>query len=147
MTALEKLLPPERIVELTGADKSAALKELAEVAARAKGMPAHATVLEAILEREELLSTGIGMGIAVPHCKDRRVKDFSVALGRTAAPIEYGSSDKQPVRILAMIVAPDSRQDEYLRLLSRVTKFLRSERDRMLKIEKLKDIHEFVGQY
>ncbi|HVY62589.1 MAG TPA: PTS sugar transporter subunit IIA, partial [Planctomycetota bacterium] len=139
--------PPERIVELAGTDKKGALRELAEVAARAKGMPAPEVVLQAILEREELLPTGIGMGIAVPHCKDKRMKEFSVALGRTPKPIEYGSTDGLPVRILAMIVAPDSRQDEYLRLLSRVTKFLRTEREKMLELKNLKDIHEVVHTY
>lgn len=147
MTALEKLLPPERIVELASTDKAGALRELAEVAARAKGMPTPAIVLEAILEREDLLPTGIGMGIAVPHCKDKRIKDFSVALGRTPRPIEYGSTDGVAVRILAMIVAPDNRQDEYLRLLSRVTKLLRTEREKMLEIKNLKDIHEVVHSY
>jgi mannitol/fructose-specific phosphotransferase system IIA component (Ntr-type) len=147
MTALEKLLPPERIVELASTDKAGALRELAEVAARAKGMPAPDVVLQAILEREELLPTGIGLGIAVPHCKDKRMKDFSVALGRTPKPIAYGSTDGMPVRVLAMIVAPDSRQDEYLRLLSRVTKFLRTEREKMLELKNLKDIHEVVHTY
>ena len=147
MTALEKLLPPEHIVELKGADKASVLRELAFIAARAKGMPAPEVVLEAIKEREALLSTGIGVGIAIPHCKDKRVKDFSVALGRSARPVEYGSSDGVPVRILAMIVAPDSRQDEYLRLLSRVTKFLRTEKDRMLELPNFKDIHEVVHTY
>lgn len=147
MTALEKLLPPEHIVELKSADKPGALKELAEVAARAKGMPSPDIVLQAIIEREALLPTGIGGGIAIPHCKDKRIKQFSVALGRTRKPIEYGSTDGLPVRVLAMIVAPDSRQDEYLRLLSRVTKFIRNERARILETENLKDIHEVVHSY
>jgi mannitol/fructose-specific phosphotransferase system IIA component (Ntr-type) len=135
------------MVELASAEKAGALRELAQVAARARGMPAPEVVLAAILEREDLLSTGIGNGIAVPHCKDKRIKDFSVALGRTPVPIEYGSSDHLPVRILAMIVAPDSRQDEYLRLLSRVTKFLRNEREHILELPNLKDIHEVVHAY
>lgn len=147
MTALEKLLPPEHIVELKSADKDGALRELSQVAARGKGMPAPAVVLEAILEREALLPTGIGNGVAIPHCKDKRVKDFSVALGRSATPLAYGSNDGVPVRILAMIVAPDARQDEYLRLLSRVTKFLRNEREKILKLENLKDIHQVVHTY
>lgn len=147
MTALEKLLPPERMVELKSSEKAGVLRELAEVAARAKGMPAPSVVLEAILAREELLPTGIGCGVAIPHCKDKRMKDFSVALGRTAKPIAYGSSDGLPVQVLAMIVAPDTRQDEYLRLLSRVTKFLKNEKARMLALENLKDIHEVVHSY
>ena len=59
MTALEKLLPPERIVDLKGETKAQILSDLAEVAARAPGMPAPAVVLQCILEREELLPTGM----------------------------------------------------------------------------------------
>jgi len=147
MTSLEKLLPRERIIELTSTDKQGALRELVEVVARAPGMPDAEVVLRAIMEREELMPTGIGSGIAIPHCKDSRIKAFGVALGRTRRPIEYGASDGQPVQVIAMIAAPDSRQDEYLRLLSRVTKFLKNERQRILEAGKLPDIHEVVRSY
>ncbi len=147
MTALDKLIPPERIVELGGADKDQVIREMVDVVARAPGMPGREALLQAMLEREALMSTGIGAGIAIPHCKDVRIKQFAVALGRTKGPIEYGSSDKQPVRLCAMIAAPDSRQDEYLRLLSRVTKLLKSERERLLEIPNLKDIHEAIAKY
>lgn len=147
MAALEKLLVPERILELGGESKDAALRELVDAIGRVPGLPDRDTILQAILEREALMPTGIGGGIAVPHCKDARIKNFAVALGRTKAPIEYGSSDGHPVRLLAMIAAPDNRQDEYLRLLSRVTKFLKSERERMLALPNLKDIHAFAHGY
>ncbi len=147
MTALDKLIVPERILEIDGTDKEKVIREMAEALSRAVGMPAKDALLQAIREREALMSTGIGAGIAIPHCKDARIKAFAVALGRTKTPIEYGSSDKQPVRLLAMIAAPDSRQDEYLRLLSRVTKFLKFERERLLEIPNLKDIHEAIAKY
>lgn len=147
MTALEKLLVPERILDLAATDKAGALRELVDVVARAPGMPAKEALLQAILEREALMPTGIGAGIAIPHCKDARIKNFAVGLGRTKVPIDYGSSDKLPVRLIAMIAAPDSRQDEYLKLLSRVTKFLKSERQCLLDIPNLKDIHEVVHGY
>src|SRR5262249_38130610 len=110
-------------------------------------MPTPAVVLQCILEREELLPTGIGNGVAVPHCKDKRIKEFSVALGRTAKPIEYGSTDKPPGRILPLIVAPAHPQDEYPKSPSRVTKLLKNERGKMLEIQNLKDIHEVVYSY
>jgi mannitol/fructose-specific phosphotransferase system IIA component (Ntr-type) len=147
VTALEKLLAPERILDLAGKDKDAILRELVEAVARAPGMPGKDVLLQAILEREALMPTGIGSGVAIPHCKDARIKNFVVALGRTAGPVEYGSTDKLPVRLVAMIAAPDSRQDEYLRLLSRVTKFLKTERQRLLDIANLKNIHEVVHGY
>jgi PTS system nitrogen regulatory IIA component len=135
------------MIELAGKDKDAVLRELVDIVARAPGMPGREALLQAIIERETLMPTGIGNAIAIPHCKDPRIKNFAVALGRSAEPIEYGSSDKQPVRLIAMIAAPDSRQDEYLRLLSRVTKFLKSERQRLLEIPNLKDIYEVVHGY
>jgi len=147
MTALEKLLLPERIVELRGLNKDEVLEELVDVVARAPGMPARDTILAAVREREELMPTAIGSDIAIPHCKDARMKSFAVALGRSETPIDWGSSDAQPVRIVALIVAPDTRQDEYLRLLSRVTKLLKSERGRILEIKNVKDVHEVVHAY
>jgi mannitol/fructose-specific phosphotransferase system IIA component (Ntr-type) len=147
MTALEKVLVPERIIELRSTEKDAILRELVDVIARSPGMPGREALLQAMLEREALMPTGIGHGIAIPHCKDPRIKNFVVALGRSKGPVDYGSSDKQPVRLVAMIAAPDSRQDEYLRLLSRVTKFLKNERQRLLDSPNLKDVHEVVAGY
>ncbi len=147
MTALEKLLPPERIVELTATTKDAALAELVDVIARAPGMIDREPLLRAMVEREELMPTGIGSEIAIPHCKSPKIKSFAVALGRAKEPIEWGGGDGKPVRLIAMIAAPDGRQDEYLRLLSRVTKFLKAERERLLALPNIKDIHEFVHAY
>jgi mannitol/fructose-specific phosphotransferase system IIA component (Ntr-type) len=147
LTALEKLIAPERILDLGGVEKDAVLREMVDAIARVPGLPGREALLQAIIEREALMPTGIGLGLAIPHCKDSRIKNFAVALGRSSAPIDYGSADRQPVRLLAMIAAPDNRQDEYLRLLSRVTKLLKNERERMLELPNLKDIHEFVHAY
>jgi mannitol/fructose-specific phosphotransferase system IIA component (Ntr-type) len=147
MTALEKLLPPERIIEIEAADKDGALRELSGLIARAPGLLGPEALLQAMIEREELMPTGIGAGIAIPHCKHPRIKNFAVSLGRAKTPLDWGGGDGQPVRIVAMIAAPDSRQDDYLRLLSRVTKFLKTEREKLLEIPNVKDIHAIVHRY
>jgi mannitol/fructose-specific phosphotransferase system IIA component (Ntr-type) len=144
---LAELLTTERIVELKATEKDAALKELVALVATVRGQPSQKVILEGMRAREDLMPTGIGEGIAIPHCKDARIGSFGLALGRTAEPLEYGASDGEPVRIIAMISAPADRQTEYLRLLSRVTRFLRQERKRLLEAESIRDVHAALSAY
>lgn len=145
--SLAELLPADRMVELDVADKDAALAALVEHVAPVPGQPSPKVLLEGMRAREELMSTGIGEGIAIPHCKDARIRSFGIALGRTREPIDFGSSDGEPVRLIAMIAAPADRQTEYLRLLSRVTRFLRQERNRLLEAQRVRDVHEALAAY
>lgn len=147
MPRLAQLLSADRLLELRGEDKGAVLAELVGVVAGLPGQPGRKVLMRAILDREELRPTGIGEGIAIPHCKDPRIKEFGLAVGRTAAPIEFGAADWQPVRVLALIAAPTDRQAEYLRLLSTVTRFLKNERDRILEVEDLRSLVDTLKGY
>jgi PTS system nitrogen regulatory IIA component len=76
----------------------------------------------AIYDREELVSTGIGMGVAVPHAKLKGYKDFFIAIGiQQKKGIEWNAIDKAPVRFVFLIGGPDDRQSEYLKILSQLT--------------------------
>lgn len=85
---------------------------------------------EAILHRERLISTAIGLGIAIPHARLSNCSDFFVAIGVAQNGIKWGSGDKEPVRLISMIAGPEDRQREYLQLLSQLTLFLRDEQNR-----------------
>ena len=77
---------------------------------------------KAIFDREELVSTGIGMGIAVPHAKLKGFKDFFIVVGvQQKKGIEWNAIDKAPVRLVFLIGGPDDRQSEYLKILSQLT--------------------------
>ncbi len=77
---------------------------------------------DAIFYREGLVSTGIGMGIAIPHAKMRNIKQFFIAVGiQQSKGIEWNALDKAPVRIIFMIGGPDDKQAEYLQILSMLT--------------------------
>jgi len=80
----------------------------------------------AVVEREEILSTGIGLGIAVPHAKVPSVDDIVAGIAKTEVPIDYGSIDDEPVRIVVMIAAAPDQQDDYIRALATVTLFLKN---------------------
>lgn len=78
--------------------------------------------LRAILDREKIVSTGIGMGVAVPHAKIEECDDFFLAVGIQAKPgIEWNALDGVPVHLIFMIGGPNQEQAQYLRLLSSLT--------------------------
>ena len=81
---------------------------------------------KAIFHREGLVSTGIGMGVAIPHAKMRDIREFFIAIGiQKKKGIEWNALDKAPVRIVFMIGGPDDKQSEYLQILSLLTSAIR----------------------
>jgi len=119
--SLESIIPPERVVLLEARSKDDVLRELASVIAKSEEVGDADRLLEAIYERERIMSTGIGLGIAIPHAKIPSVRDFVVALGRSEKGIEFNSLDGKPVHFVVMIAGPDDQQERYLQLLARIT--------------------------
>jgi PTS system nitrogen regulatory IIA component len=85
------------------------------------------TFCNAIFEREQLVSTGIGMGVAIPHAKLKELTDFFIVIGIQQAKkgIDWNALDKAPVRLVFMIGGPDDKQTEYLQILSLLTSAIR----------------------
>jgi len=135
MVRLAELITEDRIVELKGTSKDEVLKEMVEVVGRAPEVEDKAAFYRAILDRESILSTGIGLGIAVPHAKIGSVKGLVAALGKTKRGVQYGALDDQPVHIVVMIAASDGQQSDYIRALARVTLLLKNEKIRKAIIE------------
>jgi nitrogen PTS system EIIA component len=87
---------------------------------------------KAVLEREKIISTGIGMGIAIPHAKKTFYEDFFIAVGvQYPKGIEWNSLDSSLVRLILMIGGPEDRQNDYLQILSKLTDVIKEEKDRM----------------
>jgi PTS system nitrogen regulatory IIA component len=87
-------------------------------------IPSDQTFRTAVLHREQIVSTGIGMGVAIPHAKLVDLDDFFIAIGiQRKKGIDWNSLDKAPVRLIFLIGGPDQkeRQSEYLRILSQLT--------------------------
>jgi PTS system nitrogen regulatory IIA component len=122
---LKDLLAPERIVELASREKLDALREIVSVAARSDAVSDPAGLERAVLEREEILSTGIGFGVAVPHAKIPTVRRFIGAIGISRAGIPYDALDGEPVRMLILIAGPSGDNRTYLGLLSKIVRVVR----------------------
>lgn len=120
---LSNVLTPQRIrVPLPATDKPGALRALVEVVADGGSPDA---LLTAVEERERLLSTGIGYGVAIPHGKSSAVKELRVAAGVTPAPIPFDALDGNPVRLLFLLVGPNTASGEHVRVLSRISRLVR----------------------
>ena len=100
-----------------------------ELATRASEISGHdaADILNSITSREELGSTGLGNGIAIPHGKIAGLKDVVALFARLDNPIEFDAVDDQPVDLVVMLLAPAGAGADHLKALSRVARLLRTE--------------------
>ena len=81
----------------------------------------------AVLEREKIMTTGVGNGIAIPHCKDSSCPNFSVALGIHKEGIDFESIDKKNVKIIFLLVGPENNPGLHIKLLSRISRLMSNE--------------------
>ncbi len=105
---------------------------------------------KAILEREKIVSTGIGMGVAIPHAKLKSFDDFFISIGiQRFNPIDWKSIDKFPVRIIFLIGGPETRQNEYLQLLSKLTAAIKDEylRKSLLRLDNTQAIAKLFNRF
>ncbi len=133
------LLAPERVkVHLEGLDKESILAELVDLVTRSTGLAAQRDeIYQAVWEREEVLSTGVGGGIALPHAKIAGLSAVVMAAGVSREPVEFGALDGGPVRLLFLVLGPETDADSQVRLLSRISRLLSGEslRERLVSAE------------
>lgn len=121
-----ELLADGGVVLRSGASsKRQALHTVAEVAAQSLGMPEN-RILEALLEREALGSTGLGSGVAVPHARLEGIERVTAVFVRLDTPVAYGALDDRPVDLLLALFAPPRDGADHLRALAAVSRALRS---------------------
>ncbi len=114
-------LSPDRVMFIDDdVDKNSCLARLAQLTATSPAIGEPETFFQALLEREQVSSTGIGDGIAVPHAKLASIHDFVMTVGISRSGIAFAAKDDQPVHIILMIGASESARDKYLRVLATV---------------------------
>ncbi len=115
--------------ELRSSDKVGVITELVEsLLAAGEISPADKDdIVKAILKREELGSTGIGRGIAVPHTKHPSVEKLVGTVGVSSGGVEFESLDGEPVQLFFLLVSPPDRPGDHLRALENISRQLRDE--------------------
>lgn len=122
---LTHILQPSCLkVPLDSKDKESAIVELVDLLNAAGILGDYDMALKAVLMREKTRSTGIGSGIAIPHGKCKAVRELVMAVGIADDPIEFGSVDGQPVKIILLLVSPADQTGPHIQALARISRLM-----------------------
>ena len=123
---LSELLTADRVrVPLRSQNKDALLRELVELAVAGRDPSVVDAILTSVREREQVLSTGIGAGVAIPHGKTSHVDQLVMAAGVCAAPVDFDALDGEPVELCFLLIGPESAAGAHIKALSRISRLLR----------------------
>ncbi|MCB1037128.1 MAG: PTS sugar transporter subunit IIA [Acidobacteria bacterium] len=123
---LLSLTRPELIfLDLPGSDSPTVLQSLATRVAEIEGLGDAQEIYRRILEREQLASTGIGAGVAIPHCKLAQLREPILTIGITREPIDFAAIDGAPVQLFLLILSPEEPPAAHLKALSTVSRWIK----------------------
>ena len=149
MVTISELLSLDRIRIFSVHDKDEALKELLSLLSSADAIGDAGELERAIFERESLMSTSIGLGIAIPHVRLESVSEMCMAIGVLKEGIDYQAFDDQQVRIIIMIAAPAGTHRQYLSLLAKLVLLLKNPaiRDAILTAQDPKQVFDILREH
>ena len=92
-------------------------------------------VRKCVLDREKIMSTGVGKGFAIPHGKTNSVNDIIAAFGKTNKPVEYNALDGKPVQLIFLMVGQEKLVGSHIKLLSRISRIMNNDEFRIKLLE------------
>ena len=125
--ALADLLTVEQIIpEMRATERWPAIVELIDLLVSQNKIkpPDRDSILASLKQREETMSTGIGFGIAIPHCSSDRLEEVVAAFDRSSKGIEFDALDNAPVKFVVLFIVPKNQFQTHLRTLASIAKFL-----------------------
>ena len=145
MKIQEFLQPQAVLADLSGRTVHEGLAELCRPVARLHGLDA-ARLVQVLLDREKLGSTGVGEGVAIPHGKLAGLPALVATFGRSREGIEFRSADGRPARLFFALFAPENSAGAHLKALSRVSRIFRMPafREAILAAPSAEEIHRLI---
>jgi PTS system fructose-specific IIA component/PTS system nitrogen regulatory IIA component len=140
--AVKDMFSKERVkFDLKASTKDEVLEELIELLVADDKVTDSEVFKAAVLKREEEFSTGIGMGIAIPHGKSSSVKEACIVYGTSKKGIDYQSMDDEPAHLFFLLAVPEESNDIHLRALSEISrKLMHSDvREKLIKADNFED--------
>ena len=127
MKLMEILSANSTIVDLKGETKEAIIEELVDALEVGKVITDKGKVLKAVLEREKVMSTGIGDGIAIPHGKSDAVIRLAAALGTQRRGVEFEALDGEAAYVFFLLVSPANISGPHIKALARISRLLKND--------------------
>jgi len=129
---LSELLNEKAIrLSLNARDKESCIKELVQLLESAHGVNTKGEILSKVLQRESMMSTGIGNGVAIPHGKTRLLDHLVAACGVSPQGMDFDSMDGEPAYLFILLVSPESLRGPHVKALANVSRLLKEESVRM----------------
>lgn len=129
------LIENKILLNMKAKDSQGAIEELTELIDDKVPSVNKKALVNDLMEREKLGSTGIGKGIAIPHVRTDAVERVVVAFGRSEKGVDFNALDDKPVHLFFLIASPENSENEYLNTLARVSRFLKKDQFREELIE------------
>ena len=114
-------------MRLRAREKREALVELVDLLESGHGFNSQGEILDRVMRRESMMTTGIGNGVAIPHGKARSVDRMAAAVGVCPDGLEFDSEDGQPVYLMVLLVSPESVTTQHVKVLANLSRLLKEE--------------------
>ena len=136
-------------VPMQATDKFEAIKELIDLLAQNVSFEDDDLVLQAVMEREAIRSTGVGQGFAIPHGKISSIDRIHIAIGKLAHPIDFDSIDGQKVTIIVLLVSPLDQTGPHIQALARISRLMTDQKLRksLWECESAENLYQLICNY
>ena len=125
---LSELLNEQSIsLTMNARDKEASIKELVQLLESSHGVNTRGEILSKVLQRESMMSTGIGNGVAIPHGKTRLLDHLLAACAVSPAGVDFDTMDGEPATLFILLVSPESLRGPHVKALANVSRLLKEE--------------------
>ena len=111
-------------IPLDNTDKYKIIEEMVDILYKANKLENRNVVLKSVIEREKIMSTGVGDGVAIPHGKSEGVTTLVACFGVTKNDVDFESIDTKPVRLVFLLVGPPEMTGPHLKALSRISRLM-----------------------
>ncbi|MCK5457952.1 MAG: PTS sugar transporter subunit IIA [Melioribacteraceae bacterium] len=141
--SISKILNNKRIItDFSSTSKEGIINELVDSLKGDENIIDLEIVREVVLEREKIMSTGIGSGFAIPHGKTNAVKGIVAVFGKLKNPIDFDSIDGKPVNLIFLMVGREDAVGEHIKMLSRISRIMNKDEvhSKLLKAETADEI-------
>ncbi|MFI4860195.1 MAG: PTS sugar transporter subunit IIA [Phycisphaerales bacterium JB063] len=146
---LTEILKPACVkVPLDATDKEQALYELVDVLASQCDIPDAQQLKDAVWQREQTRTTGIGHGIGIPHGKTAGLTQLNMAIGLPASPIEFGAIDGKPVELIILLASPTDQTGPHIQALAKISRLLTDDdfRDAVKQATSAEQLYDMLAQ-
>lgn len=130
------------VFDLKSESKGDIIEELVNIVSSSSMVTDRDALLRDIKDREELVTTGVGYGVAFPHAKTKAVKGIVIAFGRSSKGIDFDAMDHRPVHLFFLIAAPEDAIGAHLNVMARLSYLMKSEdnREKLLNVSSPGDV-------